>query len=174
VPWDRHFFGVRETAVRRPNGTMPTFYFLGADKYGQDVFSRLIYGSRISLSVGLVSIAVTFVLGVIIGGISGYIGGTVDTVIQRFIEIVNAFPQIRSGWPSARAAGGLVAALDLFRRDAGAQLLAGRAWRAWCAARSWRSARRTTPWPRACSARRTPASCSGTCCRGSPATSSWC
>jgi peptide/nickel transport system permease protein len=91
---DRHFFGVKEDAARRPDGTRPTFFFLGADKYGQDVFSRLIYGSRISLSVGLVSIAVTFLLGVTIGGISGYVGGVTDSIIQRVIEVVNAFPQI--------------------------------------------------------------------------------
>lgn len=94
IPWDRHFFGVKDPAARRPDGTVPTFFFLGADKYGQDIFSRLVYGSRISLSVGLVSIAVTFLLGVTIGGISGYVGGLTDTLIQRVIEIVNAFPQI--------------------------------------------------------------------------------
>jgi peptide/nickel transport system permease protein len=94
LPTTRHFFGVRENAVRRPDGTMPTFYFLGADKYGRDIFSRLVYGARISLSVGLVSIAVTFLLGVTIGGISGYFGGATDTAIQRVIEVVNAFPQI--------------------------------------------------------------------------------
>lgn len=94
LPMQRHFFGVSESALRRPDGSMPTFYFLGADEYGRDIFSRLVYGSRISLSVGLVSIAVTFLLGVTIGGISGYFGGPVDTFIQRVIEIVNAFPQI--------------------------------------------------------------------------------
>jgi peptide/nickel transport system permease protein len=90
----RHFFGVRETAALRADGTRPTFYFLGADEYGRDVFSRLLHGSRISLSVGLVAIAVTLLLGVTVGGVSGYCGGTVDTVIQRVIEVVNAFPQI--------------------------------------------------------------------------------
>jgi ABC-type dipeptide/oligopeptide/nickel transport system permease subunit len=55
---------------------IPSFHFLGADKYGRDLFSRLIYGSRISLSIGLVSVAITFVLGLIIGGILvGQIGG---------------------------------------------------------------------------------------------------
>jgi len=92
--WDRHFFGVKEPALRPADGTRLTFFFLGADKYGQDVFSRLIYGSRISLSVGLVAIAVTFLLGVTIGGISGYLGGGVDNFIQRVIEVINAFPQI--------------------------------------------------------------------------------
>ena len=94
IPWDRHFFGVKEHAARRADGTGLTFFFLGADKYGQDVFSRLVYGARISLSVGLVAIAVTFLLGVTIGGVSGYVGGRTDTIIQRVIEIVNAFPQI--------------------------------------------------------------------------------
>ena len=91
--WDRHFLGVRD-ASGNADGGRPVFYFLGADKYGEDVFSRLIYGSRISLSVGLVSIAVTFILGVTIGGVSGYVGGLTDSLIQRAIEIVSAFPQI--------------------------------------------------------------------------------
>jgi peptide/nickel transport system permease protein len=93
IPCSRHFFGARihgESSAEKP----PTFYFLGADKYGRDILSRLIFGSQISLSVGLVSIAVTFVLGIVIGGVSGYVGGATDTAIQRLIEIVNAFPQI--------------------------------------------------------------------------------
>ena len=94
VRGDRHFFGIKDSATRLPDGKAPTFYFLGADDIGRDIFSRLLYGARISLSVGLVAIAVTFVLGVTIGGISGYLGGAADTVIQRVIEIVNAFPQI--------------------------------------------------------------------------------
>jgi peptide/nickel transport system permease protein len=94
VPMRTHLFGVPATAPRNPDGTLPTFHFLGADKYGHDILSRLIAGSRVSLSVGLVAIAVTFVLGVTIGGISGYCGGAADTAIQRLIEVVNAFPQI--------------------------------------------------------------------------------
>jgi len=93
ISWDRRFFGIKDPAPR-PDGSVPTFYFLGADKFGQDVFSRLIFGARISLSVGLVSIAVTFLLGVSIGGLSGYMGGQVDNVIQRLIEVVNAFPHL--------------------------------------------------------------------------------
>ena len=94
VPLERHFFGVRPDTPALPAGLKPTFYFLGADEYGRDIYSRLVHGARISLSVGLVAIAVTFVLGVTIGGISGYFGGLTDTIIQRAIEVVNAFPQI--------------------------------------------------------------------------------
>jgi peptide/nickel transport system permease protein len=92
--WDRHFFGVKDPHGLRADGMPRTFFYLGADKYGQDVLSRLIYGSRVSLSVGLVAIAVTLLLGVTIGGISGYVGGATDTFIQRVIEVINAFPQI--------------------------------------------------------------------------------
>lgn len=94
IPGDRHFFGVKTDPAAPPQAAPPRFYFLGADEHGHDIFSRLVYGARISLSVGLVAIAVTFLLGVTIGGISGYFGGAIDTVIQRGIEIVNAFPQI--------------------------------------------------------------------------------
>jgi len=82
-----------ETSVKgRPR--VPTFYMLGADRYGHDILSRIIYGLRISLSIGLVAIAVTFILGVAVGGVSGYVGGSVDNVIQRGIEIINSFPRL--------------------------------------------------------------------------------
>lgn len=83
----------RATA-RGSGAVVPTFFLLGADKYGRDIFSRSVHGARISLSVGLVGIVLTFVLGMTIGGISGYLGGRVDNLIQRGIEILQAFPQL--------------------------------------------------------------------------------
>lgn len=97
VPLERHFLGVDRTALAaqgRGGETGAVFYLLGADKYGHDVLSRLFAGARISLSVGLISIVITFVLGVVLGGISGYAGGGWDNVIQRLIEIINALPQL--------------------------------------------------------------------------------
>ncbi len=94
--WDRHFFGVDHRAVE--NGEIEpekaVFSFFGADQHGHDIFSRLIYGSRISLSIGLFAIMITTVLGITLGGISGYVGGWVDDFIQRLIEIVRSFPQL--------------------------------------------------------------------------------
>lgn len=70
------------------------FYLFGSDRIGRDVFSRLIYGTRISTSIGLVGVAASLVLGVLLGGISGYFGGAVDTIIQRVIEFIMSVPTI--------------------------------------------------------------------------------
>jgi peptide/nickel transport system permease protein len=97
IPARRHFFGVDtdEYFELYPDAkAAPSWYMFGADQYGQDLYSRIVYGARISLSIGLLAIAVTFVLGIVIGGVSGYVGGATDTIIQRIIEIINAFPQL--------------------------------------------------------------------------------
>ncbi len=70
------------------------FYLLGADRLGRDMLSRVIHGARVSLSIGLVGVAVSLVLGILLGGISGYYGGLIDEAIQRVIEFLKAIPTI--------------------------------------------------------------------------------
>jgi peptide/nickel transport system permease protein len=84
-PGERHLIGVEE------GGTM---FLLGTDRLGRDMLSRIIHGARISLTVGLIGIAVSFVLALIFGGLSGYYGGTIDILIQRLIEVIRAFPEL--------------------------------------------------------------------------------
>jgi peptide/nickel transport system permease protein len=70
------------------------FFLLGTDQLGHDVLSRIIYGARISLTIGLLGVAVSFILGIVIGGIAGYRGGVVDLVTQRIIEVLQSIPSI--------------------------------------------------------------------------------
>ena len=83
---DLHLFGLEDN-----EGTV---FVLGADRLGRDVLSRLLAATRISASIGLVGVIVSFVLGIMFGGISGYYGGTADIVIQRIIEFIRAMPSI--------------------------------------------------------------------------------
>ena len=71
-----------------------TLFLLGTDRLGRDILSRIMYGARISLTIGLIGIVMSFVLGMVIGGIAGYYGGIIDLVVQRMIEILQSFPQI--------------------------------------------------------------------------------
>ena len=71
-----------------------TLFLLGTDRLGRDVLSRIMYGARISLTIGLIGIGISFALGLIIGGIAGYFGGWIDLVIQRFIEVIRSFPEL--------------------------------------------------------------------------------
>ena len=80
-----------------------TLFLMGTDRLGRDMLSRILYGARISLTVGLFGIAVSFTLGIILGGISGYYGGWIDNLIQRLIEILRSFPMIPL-WLSLSAA----------------------------------------------------------------------
>ncbi|MBW6425084.1 ABC transporter permease [Rhizobium sp. XQZ8] len=86
IPMDRHLIG--------PINLNDPMYLLGTDRLGRDVFSRLVYGTRVSMSIGLVGVAMSLILGVVFGSISGFYGGWVDTVIQRVIEVISAMPTI--------------------------------------------------------------------------------
>ncbi|NLA57438.1 MAG: ABC transporter permease [Firmicutes bacterium] len=113
--WDTdiHLFGVKE-------GTM---FILGTDRMGRDMFSRILYGARISTSIGLVGVFVSFVLGILVGGFSGYYGGVVDHVVQRLIEFLRSIPTIPlwmalsaalpAHWPPLRVYFGITIILSL-------------------------------------------------------------
>ena len=70
------------------------FFLLGTDRLGRDVWSRLMYGTRTSMTVGLVAVVLSVVLGVLLGGMSGYFGGALDLLIQRVIEVLQSLPTI--------------------------------------------------------------------------------
>jgi len=69
-------------------------YLLGANDQGQDMLSRIVFGTRVSMSIGLVGVALSFVFGILLGGISGYYAGMTDTVIQRLIELLMSIPTL--------------------------------------------------------------------------------
>ena len=85
IKTDLHLFGVPEGG---------TIYLMGTDELGRDLLSRIFYGSAISLSIGLVGVILSFILGAFLGGISGFYGGITDTVIQRIIEFLLSIPTI--------------------------------------------------------------------------------
>jgi peptide/nickel transport system permease protein len=153
-------------------GSDPRF-LLGTDAEGRDILSTVIYGSRISLGVGFASVLFAMVLGISLGLLSGYLGGTVDAVIMRLADVQLTFPAI------------LIALLiDGLSRTVLPRDLHGQIWfyvlvlaiglsfwvqyartvRAYCAARPWSSAARNTSRPRGSSAFRRCSSCCATCC----------
>ncbi|MBB4227523.1 ABC transporter permease [Rhizobium mongolense] len=69
-------------------------FLLGTDRLGRDVLSRILYGARISLTIGLIGIAISFVLGIVIGGLAGYWGGVFDLIVQRVIEVLQSLPSL--------------------------------------------------------------------------------
>ncbi|HET6319400.1 MAG TPA: ABC transporter permease [Chloroflexota bacterium] len=89
IPMTRHLIGV-DPGV----DASQTIFVLGTDVQGRDLWSRLMYGTRISLTIGLLGVTMSLVLGVLLGGLSGFYGGAADTIIQRVIEILRSIPTI--------------------------------------------------------------------------------
>ncbi len=88
IPGDIHLLGVEGVPIEE------SLFLLGTDVNGRDLWSRLMYATQISLVIGLAAVALSLFLGVLLGGISGYFSGTIDTVIQRVIEIFRSIPTI--------------------------------------------------------------------------------
>ena len=123
-----HLFGLQDPEAR--------LSLLGQDTVGRDLFTRIVYGARISLTIGLVGVAMSFFLGILIGGLSGYLGGTVDMVIQRIIESLRALPTLPlwmalsialpSDWPVVRTYFAIVLILSIVGWTSIARVVRGR------------------------------------------------
>lgn len=112
IEWNVHLFGIR--GIDRDDPNRPMMYILGSDYRGRDILSRILHGGRISLSVGLIGVFISFTIGLLVGGISGYAGGWIDTAIMRLTEVIMTLPGLyillairtampdTEGWSSAR------------------------------------------------------------------------
>ncbi len=111
-------------------------FLLGGDRLGRDLFSRLCYGARISLTIGLVSVIISLVLGIFLGGISGYYGGAIDNTVQRLIEFIRSVPEIPlvmglaaalpADWPVVRLYFGVTVVLSFIGWTGLARVVRGR------------------------------------------------
>jgi peptide/nickel transport system permease protein len=88
IPLDVHLYGAADPKFRTP------IYLLGADADGRDLVSLIVHGTAVSMSIGLIGVLIAFALGAVLGGISGYFGGKVDTVIQRVVELFMSVPTL--------------------------------------------------------------------------------
>ncbi len=93
------------------------FFLLGTDRLGRDIFSRILYGARISMTIGLLGVATSFVLGIVIGGLAGYWGGWFDLVVQRIIEMLQSIPTIPLCWRWRPSCPSMEPALRLSRNN---------------------------------------------------------
>ncbi|NLS76454.1 MAG: ABC transporter permease [Chloroflexi bacterium] len=128
---DRHLLG-----IEAPAGSKVAFSLLGRDRLGRDMISRVIYGTRVSMSIGLVGVALSLTLGIVLGGFSGYYGGFVDNVIQRTIEFIRSMPTIPlwmalaaavpPGWPPLRVYFAITVILSLISWTGMARVVRGR------------------------------------------------
>jgi len=127
---DLHLFGL--PVPQEEQGV----FLLGADRLGRDLFTRMCYGARISLSIGLVGVLLSVTLGIILGGVSGYYGGRIDIVIQRVIEFIRTVPNIPlwmalsaavpKDWPVVRVYFGITVLLSLISWTGMARVVRGR------------------------------------------------
>lgn len=115
IPANRHLFGL-SPAITDPESPdhdpEARIVILGTDRLGRDLFTRILYGGRISMVIGLVGVTFTLLLGTVLGAISGYYGGAIDTLVQRTTEFLSAFPReplflalgaaVPVTWPSTR------------------------------------------------------------------------
>jgi len=125
-----HLFGLA------PDIEEQAVFLVGADRMGRDLFSRLCYGARLSLSIGLIGVFLSLALGIVLGGISGYYGGRVDTVIQRVIEFIRTIPTIPlwmalsaalpADWPVVKMYFGITIILSLVGWTGMARVVRGR------------------------------------------------
>jgi len=88
VQTDVHLFGLGPEAAEQP------FFLLGTDRLGRDLFSQIIYGTRVSLSIGLIGVLMSLTIGIVLGGVSGYYGGVADMTVQRLVEVFRSMPTI--------------------------------------------------------------------------------
>ena len=155
IEWDRHLFVVDDPGK---------IFMIGTDSLGRDLFSRIIYGAQVSLSVGLVGVFLSLIIGSFVGVMSGYYGGAFDNVTMRIVEVLMAFPTIPL-WMALASA--LPPGLDSIKVYFGITVILSIInWGGWPASsgpRCWPSGRGISSWPRGLSTAATCASWPGIC-----------